>query len=60
MGVRIRTHGGNTNDPEVINIVEVAEQADGTFKVTGTREYVDTARFYKFGEALQKEVSGSA
>ena len=44
------------NDQEVVNMVSVGEQADGTWKVTRSREYVDTAKFVKFGEAARKEM----
>lgn len=60
MGVNAKTKGGNTNDPEVLNLVYVAQQSDGTYKVTKSREYVDTVKFARFGELVQKELAAAA
>ncbi|KAH8107231.1 hypothetical protein BXZ70DRAFT_1074830 [Cristinia sonorae] len=58
MAMRATTKGGASNDEiEVMNVLYVAEQADGTHKVTKSKEYVDTVKWTKFAEAVQKELS---
>ncbi|TCD60734.1 hypothetical protein EIP91_009617 [Steccherinum ochraceum] len=55
--IRGTTKGGNVNDADMVNMVYVREEADETWRVTKSREYVDTAKFAQFGAAVQKEMA---
>lgn len=51
------TKGGVSNgDPEVMNIFHLAKQPDGSYKVQRSKEYLDTAKFAVFSEAVRKEL----
>ncbi|KAH8107230.1 hypothetical protein BXZ70DRAFT_284707 [Cristinia sonorae] len=57
MVVHATTKGGVSNrDIEMINVLYVAEQADGTYKVKKSKEYVDTVKYVKFAADVQKEL----
>lgn len=53
--VHVKTPGGNINDSEILVLLYVTEQPDGSFKVSKAREFVDTAKFAKFDADVKKE-----
>lgn len=60
MAVDMKTKGGNVNDQELLTLLYIAEQSDGSFKATKCREFVDTLKFTSFGQAVQKELAASS
>ena len=60
MGVYAKTPGGNISDSDVLNLVYVDKQADGTYKVTKSREYIDTAMYARFAEQVKQEALAAA
>lgn len=56
LDVHVKTKGGNTSDSTPLNLIYVAEQPDGSYKVYKTREFVDTHKYTAFNEAIKKEL----
>lgn len=51
----MKTKGGNVSETEVILMLYLSEQPDGSFKVYKVRDFVDTLKFAKFDADLKKE-----
>ena len=51
----MKTKGGNVSETEVILMLYLSEQPDGSFKVCKVRDFVDTLKFAKFDADVKKE-----